>query len=53
MFYLANSQLNTLLSDELDNFKRACALNLHKMWQNINLQLQACWRWVDVDTTLR
>ena len=30
---MANAQLNKLLSDELGNFKRACVLNLHKMWQ--------------------
>ena len=30
---MTNAQLNNLLSDELDNFKRACVLNLHKMWQ--------------------
>ena len=31
---MANARLNNLFSDELDNFKRACVLNLHKMWQN-------------------
>ena len=30
---MANAQLNNILNDELDNFKRACVLNLHKLWQ--------------------
>ena len=30
---MANTQLNSILNDELDNSKRACVLNLHKMWQ--------------------
>ena len=32
---MANAQLNNILNDELDNFKRVSVLNLHKMWQNI------------------
>ena len=30
---MANAQLNNILNDELDNFKRVCVLNLHKLWQ--------------------
>ena len=30
---MANAHLNNILNDELDNFKRVCVLNLHKMWQ--------------------
>ena len=30
---MANARLNNLLSDELDNYKLACVINLHKMWQ--------------------
>ena len=29
----SNAQLNNDLNDELDNFKRECVLNLHKLWQ--------------------
>ena len=39
---IANSKLSYILNDELDNFKRVCVLNLHKMWQKYNLKLQAC-----------
>ena len=30
---MANAQLNNILNDKLDNFKRVCVLNLHKLWQ--------------------
>ena len=30
---MANAQLNDILNDELDNFKRVCILNLDKLWQ--------------------
>ena len=36
---MANAQLNNILNDELNNFKRVCVLNMHKLWQSINLQL--------------
>ena len=36
LFGTANVQLNNILNDELDNFKRVCVLNLHKMWQKYN-----------------
>ena len=36
---MANAQLNNILNDELDNFKRAWVLNLHKMWQNYKCML--------------
>ena len=30
---MAIAQLNNISNDELDNFKRVCVLNLHKLWQ--------------------
>ena len=36
LFGTANVQLNNILNDELDNFKRVCVLNLHKMCQKYN-----------------
>ena len=30
---MANAQLNNILNDELENFKRVCVLNLHNLWQ--------------------
>ena len=30
---MANAQLNNILNDELDNFKRVCVLDMHKIWQ--------------------
>ena len=46
---MANAQLNNILNDELDNFKRVCVLNLHKLWQKYKsatsgmLALGRCW----------
>ena len=49
---MANAQLNSLLSDELDNFKQVCVLNLHKMWQKYKSATSGMPCLVDVDRAL-
>ena len=38
---MANAQLKNILNDELDNFKRECVLNLHKMWQKYKSEISS------------